>query len=99
MIYIILIAIIIIAAAILFSKPHIPEIDKCDSIEDIVMSINHGRVHPFHTGMNLEQVKNIVKKSCHKTTEFENSLHLQELMGSVRGVAIPLTSQDRKSVV
>ena len=92
----ILLLIAIVAVIVLFKKSedkvgvHIPQIYDCSSIKDVVMSINHGRVYPFFTRMNLERVKNIVKKKGINVTDFENNLHLQELMGRVRGVHVPL---------
>lgn len=70
----------------------IKEIDRCESIGDIVMAVNHGRVYPYFTGMGIEQVKKTVRQYHSDTTEFDNILHLQELMGNIRGVKTPLSS-------
>ena len=90
----ILIAIVIIASIIYFSSKgkssSIPEITNVSSIRDVVMAVNYGRIYPFFTRMNLERVKGVVGKSGVDTVAFENSLHLQELIGNVRGVQIPL---------
>ena len=90
---VIVITIIAIASILLFmsnNKPEIPEITKANSVKDIVMSINHGRIYPFYTRMNLERVKEAVRKLDIDTTDFDNSVHLQKLMGRVRGVHIPI---------
>ena len=94
----ILLLIAIVAVGFLFKQTKgmvdktIPQIYNCTNIRDLVMSINHGRVYPFFTGMNLERVKSIVRKTGINVADFENDLHLQELMGRIRGIDVPLSS-------
>ena len=71
---------------------YIPEINKVNSVRDLVMSINHGRAYPFYTGMSLGRIKDVVKQSCLNYTEFEQELDMQEIIGCVRGARVPLPS-------
>lgn len=68
---------------------NIPQIHKCESIRDMVMSINHGRIYPYFTGMNLERVKNIVRQNYQDTTYFDNYTQIGELMGYMPIVDLP----------
>ena len=80
------IAIVILAVLFFFvmvikSNNKMKEVYKSNSIRDIVMSVNHGRIYPFFTGMNLERAKSAAKKAHPNPVEFEQTLQLQELMG------------------
>lgn len=68
----------------------IPEIHKVNSIKDIVMSVNHGRIYPFNTRMNLIRAKEAAKKVCSDITEIESALQMQELMGIAPYFSIPI---------
>ena len=65
------------------------EIQKSTSIKDIVAAISHGRVHPYYTGMNLNDVKYTVKRLHSNVEEFESNLSMYELIGIVPSVEIP----------
>lgn len=70
-------------------EQYMREIHKCESIEDIVMAVNHGRVYPFFTGMSLAKVKSIVK-NCHPNVgEFDETMQLFEFMGLTPYVDLP----------
>lgn len=63
------------------AKANIPEINRVNSIKDIVMSVNHGRIYPFYTRMNLIRAKNAAKIISPDITRLEQNLQLYELMG------------------
>lgn len=63
------------------AKANIPEINRVNSIKDIVMSVNHGRIYPFYTRMNLIRAKNAAKTISPDITRLEQNLQLYELMG------------------
>lgn len=70
-------------------EQYMREIHKCESIEGIVMAVNHGRVYPFFTGMSLAKVKSIVK-NCHPNVgEFDERMQLCEFMGLTPFVDLP----------
>ena len=80
------IAIVILAVLFFFvmvikSNNKMKEVYKSNCIRDIVMSVNHGRIYPFFTGMNLERAKSAAKKVHPNPVELEQTLQLQELMG------------------
>lgn len=79
----------------------IPEIQNVCSIRDIVMAVNHGRIYPYNTGMTLDQVKKIVKRSYQDTAGFENNLLMYELIGYIPSIDLPSTTNrfiDRVSI-
>lgn len=87
-------ALIIIAIAItlffVFAKiGQATEIQKARSIKDIVMSINFGRVHPYRTGMKLDEVKYVVHRLHPNAAEIDRALGMYKLIGRVPFVTIP----------
>lgn len=65
------------------------EIHKCNSIRDIVMAINCGRIYPYFTGMNLTQVVKIIKQNYNDTTNLENHIQLCEMIGFLPSIDLP----------
>lgn len=92
----ILLLIAIVVVIVLFKKSedkvgvHIPQIYDCSSIKDVVMSINHARMHPFYTRMNFERAKKIAIQ-IHPNIEQE--LQLQELIGMKPYLDIPVQNK------
>ena len=68
------------------------EIHKATSIKDIVMSVNHGRIYPFYTRMNLTRVKGVVSKINPDTTRFEQDMQMQKLMGIAPFFDMPISN-------
>ena len=83
------IVIAIVAFAFLAKSGMDTEIQKSVSINDIVKAISHGRVHPYHTGMSLNDVKYTVRRLHSNIDEFESHLSMYELIGRVPSVKIP----------
>lgn len=86
---IVTIVIVVIMISVLAKLGMATEIQKSTSIKDIVAAISHGRVHPYYTGMSLNDVKYTVKRLHPNTDEFENHLSMYELIGRVPYVDIP----------
>jgi hypothetical protein len=82
-----LIAVVVIC--ILAKSGMSTEIQKSKSIKDIVQAISYGRVHPYYTGMSLNDVKYTVRRLHTNTEEFESHLSMYELIGRVPSVEIP----------
>lgn len=78
---IIIIALLIVLHSVWRTNKRIPEIHKVNSIKEIVMSVNHGRIYPFHTRMNLIRAKDAAKKILPNISKIENTLQTQEMMG------------------
>lgn len=72
----------------------IPEIDKAKSISDIVMSLNHGRVYPYSTGMSIERVRGIIKDNNLNTSNFDNHLQFYQMIGVTPCVEVPQMQND-----
>lgn len=83
------IIIAVIAFALLAKSGMDTEIQKSSSIKDIVKAISYGRVHPYYTGMSLNDVKYTVKRLHTNIDKFESDLSIYELMGRVPAVDIP----------
>lgn len=86
----VLIAIVVIIIWLLM-RPQIPSIHTCRNVKDVVMAINYGRVYPYFTGMSLEKIRQEIK-SYGDIDSFERDVHMQELVGHLRGVKIPCPS-------
>lgn len=71
---------------------NIPEIHKVNSISDIVMSVNHGRIYPFYTRMNLIRAKAEAGKICVDKEEFDSFIQMQEIMGIKPYFDIPVSN-------
>lgn len=89
-----IIVIAVVALLVLFfigrkTKINIPEIHKCNTLSEIVMLINHGRVYPYFTGMSLKQVKRIVKRSYGDTNALDRALQMHELTGYIPSIDLP----------
>lgn len=63
------------------ANPKIPEITKVNSIRDIVLAVNHGRIYPFYTRMNLIRAKNAAKTISPNALEIEQQLQFHEMIG------------------
>lgn len=70
----------------------IPEIHNVNSIGDIVMAVNHGRICPFFTRMNYIRAKDVAKKIHPNVAEFENTIQIQELMGIKSYFDLPISN-------
>ena len=68
------------------------EIQKCKSIESLVLAIDYGRAYPYKTGMSLNDVEYIVKKLYPNTDEFEKKLEMYKLFGRVPSLDLPDSS-------
>lgn len=75
------------------AKMRLPEIQNCNNITDIVMSVNQGRIYPYFTGMSFDQVKRVVKSSHRNFTDWENKVQLYELIGYMPSVDLPDVSR------
>lgn len=75
-------------------KPSISEIQKTRNLEEIIGSIDYGRVYPFYTGMSLAEIKNIVKRNYVGVlkTDIDAELHLYEKIDIVPIVGLPNTT-------
>ena len=81
---------IVIALFFVFAKIGMStEIQKAKDIKDIVKSLNFGRVHPYRTGMKLDEVKYIVHRLHPNVAEFDRALGMYKLIGRVPFVDIP----------
>lgn len=58
-------------------KPIIHEIQRTTTINEMITSINYGRVHPFYMGMSLAEVKGLVKFSYVGRLKFDLEKELQ----------------------
>lgn len=87
----ILIAIVIIA--IFIFKPRIPKIYECDSIYDIVMSVNHGRIYPYYTGMSYKKAKQITRNVHPDATGFDQMMDMYEIIGTAPYLDLPVSSR------
>ena len=96
--------IIIIAGAILFiivmllkkkaAMPfNIPDIHKVNSLQDVVVSVNHGRIHPYFTGMSIERAQKIAKDVHPNPTALSQTLQMQELMGIKMYFDVPISNK------
>ena len=65
------------------------EIQKCNSIRQLVNAISYGRIHPYHIGMKLKHVKYAVRRLYTNTEHFEQTLQLYEIIGHVPGIELP----------
>lgn len=83
------IVIVVIIVSLLAKTGMGTEIQKSTSIKDIVVAISHGKVHPYYTGMSLNDVKYTVKRLHSNIDEFENHLSMYELIGRVPYIDIP----------
>lgn len=71
----------------------IREIHRCESIRDIVMSVNHGRVYPFYTRMGFVNAKNAAMKMHSNPEAFEADLQMWELMGLAPYFDLPVSNE------
>lgn len=69
------------------------EIHRCESIIDIVMSVNHGRVYPFYTRMGFVNAKNAAMKMHSNPDAFEADLQMRELMGLAPYFDLPVSNE------
>lgn len=65
------------------------EIQKSNSIKDIVKAINHGRIHPYYTGMKLNDVVYAVNHIYPNTSEFRQELDMYKLIGRIPAIDLP----------
>lgn len=93
LIVIIAVAVIFAFAMILKKRPNIPDINKVSNIRDVVMSVNHGRIYPFFTGMNLKRAEEQARKIHPNANEFDNALQMQNLMGIKPYFDIPVSNK------
>ena len=95
----ILLLIAIVAVIVLFKKSedkvgvHIPQIHQCNSVRDVVMSVNHARIYPFFTRMNFERAKKFAMQIHPNKVEFEQELQLRELMGMKSYLDVPVQNK------
>ena len=97
--------IVIIAGAILFviamlpkkkkaTMPlNIPDIHKVNSLQDVVMSVNHGRIYPYFTGMSIEKAQKIANDVHPNPTALNQTLQMQELMGIKMFFDVPISNK------
>lgn len=65
------------------------EIQKSISVREMVMAINHGRIHPYHTGMSLKDVVWAVNHIYPNTSEFKKDLDRWHFLGRVPSIDLP----------
>lgn len=59
------------------SKPIVREIQTTSTINEMISSINYGRVHPFYMGMSITEVKGLVRFSYVGRLKFDIEKELQ----------------------
>lgn len=91
--FIIIVALLVFGIWLVKSlRGNIPQIHKCKSVKDVVMSINHGRIYPFYTRMNLARAKSAAKAIHPNVTKFEQEMQMYELMGLAPYFSLPVSN-------
>ena len=86
----VLIIIAVVVAFIMLTKSGMSsEIQRSGSIKDIVMAVNFGKIHPYNTGMSLNEVRSIVHRLHSNTSDFDNTIDMYMLTGRVPSIDLP----------
>ena len=68
------------------SKPIVHEIQRTHTLNEMVTSVDYGRVYPYYTGMSLAEVKDLFKYSC---ANYTKDIQIYETKGVAPLVSIP----------
>ena len=76
----------------------IKKINEAESIKDIVMSVNYGRIYPFYTRRKIKSIVQDAMKMHTNPTQFEQNVQMQEMIGGLRSLNMPIINDYVESV-
>jgi hypothetical protein len=68
------------------SKPIVHEIQRTHTLNEMITSVDYGRVYPYYTGMSFTEVKDLFKYFC---TNYTKGIQIYETKGVAPLVSIP----------